>query len=202
MHRYWACSCDVFQSVNYNIILLWIHIHAWCSPSSMQKHYILHLGPSEALWLSMHIKCIYWPIGLFYRVYLWIKPEYANQLYLQKPSTDGGHVLDFKTLLWWRGTDDDGLRNTLDERDEPVSAVPDSLSLENLFPIQGKHSPPKPDTALCTWAGGPVGGMGLWAGTRITPRVPCRPPLLSPYGPEAASPPGGPMPDREMDNAA
>ena len=70
--------------------------------------------------------------------------------------------------------------------------------MENLFPIQGKHSPPKPDTTLCTGAGGPVGGMGLWAGTRITPRVPRL--LLSPYG--APDSPGGTMPDREMDNAA
>lgn len=50
--------------------------------------------------------------------------------------------------------------------------LPDILSLANLFPIHGKQSPPNPGTALWTGAWGPAAVMGLWAGTRITPRLP------------------------------
>lgn len=77
------------------------------------------------------------------------------------------------------------------------SGPPDILSLANRFPIQGKHSPPKPGTALCTGAGGPGAVMGLWAGTRITPRLPRL--LFSPYETEAST--GGIIPEREIDSA-
>lgn len=75
--------------------------------------------------------------------------------------------------------------------------LPDILSLANLFPIQGKHSPPKPGTALWTGAGGPGAATGLWAGTLITPRLPRL--LPSPYESEAST--GGMIPDREIDSA-
>lgn len=78
-----------------------------------------------------------------------------------------------------------------------TAGLPDILSLANRFPIHGKHSPPKPGTAPWTAAGGPGAVMGLWAGTRITPRLPRL--LLSPYEPGAS--PGGIIPEREIDSA-
>lgn len=78
-----------------------------------------------------------------------------------------------------------------------TAVLPDILSLANLFPIHGKHRPPKPGTAPWTGAGGPVAVTGLWAGTRITPRLPR--PLFSPYEPGAST--GGMIPEREIDSA-